>query len=306
MKEIKINAKSAPVINQLVAREKAGFKNIEIQLIHEFVSDAEYEATTLAIQSMRMDISVVHTPLIEYSTQNIIDISLNLLTENKNYDIFENTCQYAEYIAKLENHRINVVVHNDFSKDLWMKTKLLEEKIIPKMKKTLDQNPMVDLLIENASSYGDSQARFNTIRDMEDTAYATEVLNHTLGDRAKPMMDTCHMIMNWEAWKKTSHSAENFSNWDMEFQRAVQYSPLGLIHLNNMRENGLGENHGVAFDCNRPEDIQVLKEIMNAYEKYANCEITIEVREKDYEGNLEQLILTKDALEKLGYTLRTK
>ena len=72
-----------------------------------------------------------------------------------------------------------------------------------------------------------------------------------------------------------------------------------------MRENGLGENHGTAFDPNLPENMKVLQDIMNAYEKYASCDITIEVREQNYEGNLEQLVLTKKALESLGYTLVT-
>jgi hypothetical protein len=42
---------------------------------------------------------------------------------------------------------------------------------------------------------------------------------------------------------------------------------------------------------------------MSAYEKYANCEITIEVREDDYNNTPYNLIKTKEALETLDYNL---
>ena len=42
---------------------------------------------------------------------------------------------------------------------------------------------------------------------------------------------------------------------------------------------------------------------MEAYDKYAQCEITIEVREEDYEKTPQNLITTKDALESIGYEL---
>ena len=44
-----------------------------------------------------------------------------------------------------------------------------------------------------------------------------------------------------------------------------------------------------------------LKRIMNAYDRYANCEITIEVKEDDYLDTPYNLIKTKEALETIGY-----
>ena len=79
---------------------------------------------------------------------------------------------------------------------------------------------------------------------------------------------------------------------------------MGLIHLNNVRDTGIkNEDHGISFDKNIDDDMRKLKEIMNAYDKYAECEITIEVREDDYKGLPKNLIKTKEALEYLGYEL---
>ena len=299
MKSLRINAKSAPLTKQIEAKVNTGFKNIEIQLIHDYVSEIEYAETKDAIEKMGIDISVVHTPLVEIGDDIMTDISLDGLLINKNCEILDDTCKFAQYLTELLNHRIKVVIHNDFSKEIWMETKLLEEKIIPRIKEILDKYSDVDLLIENSSSYGTGKANYRSIGNMDDVSYAVKVLNNAFENRVETLIDTCHMLMNWEAWKKTTGSIEKFSNWDIEFKNATQYSELGLIHLNNMKENGLGKNHGVAFNKDNKEDMQELEQIMNAYEKYANCEITIEVRENNYEGNPEQLILTKEALEEL-------
>ena len=37
MKTLKINAKAAPVMEQMLSKINCGFKNIEIQLLHELV-----------------------------------------------------------------------------------------------------------------------------------------------------------------------------------------------------------------------------------------------------------------------------
>lgn len=301
MKKIRINAKSAPIMEQLLAKINAGFKNIEIQLIHEFISEKEYEDTKKAIKEYDIDISVVHTPLVDEPGKKAIEIALNQLLRDKYYEMFYNTCKYAQYIAEIENHKIKVVIHNNNSKEDWEESNLIQEKIGPRIKKILDECKNLNLVVENAPAYNGN--RFNSVFDMEDVSYAVKKLNEVIDqNRVKTLLDTCHMMMNWEFWERTTN--EFLWNWDDAFKKSNMHnSNLGLIHLNNLFDNGLHENHGTAFCKEIEKDLEELKLIMHSYNKYADCEITIEVREDSYIDTPVNLLTTKEALENLGYEL---
>lgn len=301
MKTLKINAKAAPVMEQMLSKINCGFKNIEIQLLHELVSEDEYNDTKTAIEQYGIDISVVHTPLISIPEKNVSqEVSLDCILNDKYYDMFCDTCKYSQYIAELLRHRIKIVIHNDNSKEDWERTNLIEEKIGPRIKSVLDKYKDIDLVIENGTIYNID--RFNSLFNMEDVSFAVKELNSIIGNRAKTLLDTCHMMINWEAWKRVTYN--DLTDWNEAFLKSTIYEKLGLIHLNNMKDNGIqGENHGTAFDKNIKSDLEKLKQIMKAYERYADCEITLEVREEDYKATPTNLITTKEALEYLGYEL---
>ena len=300
MKKIRINAKSTPEIGELLPKIDAGFRNIEIQLIHKFLSKNEYVETELAIKEYGVDISVVHSPLIPKSADaNSFEIALNHLLLFGTEEVLEDTIKYAEFVAQIENHRVKVVIHNDFSKELCIQTALIKEKIGPMLQRILNKYEHVDLVIENGSCFDND--RFRTIANMEDVAYAVKELNEFIPNRVHPLIDTCHILMSWEAWKRFTY--EDLTDWDREFGLATMYHKLGLIHLNNIRDNGIDTDHGMPFDFNLEDDNLKLKKIMDAYEKYASCEITIEVRENDYFSTPYNLISTRESLEKMGYEL---
>ena len=301
MKTLKINAKAAPVMKQMLSKINCGFKNIEIQLLHELVSEDEYNDTKTAIEQYGIDISVVHTPLITVEGEVLLEeVSIIHLLKEKYFNIFEDTCKYAQYISDLEKHRIKVVIHNTWSKEDWKITNLIEEKIAPKIKQVLDKYKDIDLVVENSTSVG--EGTFKSILSMEDVSYSVKELKKTIGKRVNTLIDTCHMMMNWEAWRRITYN--DLKDWNIAFYQSTIYEKLGLVHLNNVRDIGIkNEDHGIAFDKNIDDDMRKLKEIMNAYEKYAECDITIEVREDDYKGLPKNLIKTKEALEYLGYEL---
>lgn len=301
MKTLKINAKAAPIMEQMLSKINCGFKNIEIQLLHELVSEDEYNDTKTAIEQYGIDISVVHTPLITVEGEVLLEeVSIIHLLKEKYFNIFEDTCKYAQYISDLEKHRIKVVIHNTWSKEDWKITNLIEEKIAPKIKQVLDKYKDIDLVVENSTSVG--EGTFKSILSMEDVSYSVKELKKTIGKRVNTLIDTCHMMMNWESWKRATYN--NLTDWNIAFYQSTIYEKLGLVHLNNVRDIGIkNEDHGIAFDKNIDDDMRKLKEIMNAYEKYAECDITIEVREDDYKGIPKNLIKTKEALEYLGYEL---
>ena len=301
MKTLKINAKAAPIMEQMLSKINCGFKNIEIQLLHELVFEDEYNDTKTAIEQYGIDISVVHTPLITVEGEVLLEeVSIIHLLKEKYFNIFEDTCKYAQYISDLEKHRIKVVIHNTWSKEDWKITNLIEEKIAPKIKQVLDKYKDIDLVVENSTSVG--EGTFKSILSMEDVSYSVKELKKTIGKRVNTLIDTCHMMMNWESWKRATYN--NLTDWNIAFYQSTIYEKLGLVHLNNVRDIGIkNEDHGIAFDKNIDDDMRKLKEIMNAYEKYAECDITIEVREDDYKGIPKNLIKTKEALEYLGYEL---
>lgn len=301
MKTIKINAKAAPIMKQMLSKINCGFKNIEIQLLHEFVSKDEYDDTKNVIEKYGIDISVVHTPLISVEGEVLLEeISLIHLLKEKYFNIFDDTCKYAQYIADFEKHRIKVVIHNTWSKEDWKITNLIEEKIALKIKKVLKKYKDIDIVIENSISVG--ERTFKTIIDMEDVSYSVNELKKIVGNRVETLLDTCHAMIYWESWKRVTY--KELTNWEDAFYKSTKYSKLGLIHLNNVRDIGLEEkDHGIQFDINNKFDLERLKQIMLAYEKYADCEITIEVRVDDYEGTPKNLITTKEALEYLEYEL---
>lgn len=298
--KIRINAKSIPNLEQLLYKINAGFKNIEIQLLHKYVSNLEYLETKQAIEKYGIDISVVHSPLIlPTETSPEFEIALHHLLISEIASVFEDTVKYANYIAKLENHRIKVVIHNDFSKQIWEQTNLINEKIGPLVQKILSKYEFVDLLIENAPS--SNYVGFRTIFNMNDVSYAVKILNEFIPNRVNTLLDTCHTLINWELWKRYCYI--DLTNWNEAFELSTANTPLGLIHLNNIRDNGMDSNHGIPFDYNLESDRNRLKSIMDAYQKYASCEITIEVREKNYCDVPYNLITTKECLEKMGYDL---
>lgn len=294
MKKIRFNAKSTPSVGEAAAKVKDGFKTIEIQLIHPKVSEDEYRETDRMINELGCDISVVHTPLLKEDSD---EIALEHLLIERYFEMFEDTCKYAEYIADKESKRIKVVIHNTFSKDLWERTKLIEEKIGPSIKQVLDKYTDVDLVVENSTSR--SETRFKTILGMDDVTFSVLELNKIIGNRARTLLDTCHNMMNYKMWEKVT--GENLLDWDETFKMATNGINLGLIHLNNMWIDGIDKDHGVAFDKDHEGDLEKLRKIMDAYDKYADCEITIEVREDDYFASPVNLLKTLESLRILGY-----
>ena len=296
--KIRINAKSTPELVQFKSRLDAGFNNFEIQLIKKYVLENEYQETKEAIEKYGADISVVHTPLISEPDGYGFEISLIHLLRKEYKGILEDTCKYAQFISEIENKRIKIVIHNDNSKQAFEYTGLIENKIGPFLKELLDKYYNVDFVVESSSVLGD--LRFKSIFKMDDVAYVVSKLNNICANRFYVVIDTCHEMMNNEAWKRFTY--QELFDWNDEFKDSFNYgSKLGLIHLNNIWDNGVDEDHGRPFDIKHEGDLDKLKRIMNAYDRYANCEITIEVKEDDYLDTPYNLIKTKEALETIGY-----
>ena len=89
------------------------------------------------------------------------------------------------------------------------------------------------------------------------------------------------MMMSIEAFSRITNGIK-ITNWDEQFKQANDGVKMNMMHLNNIHDNGLGDDHGVPFYSDNEEDLNKLKEIMQGYEKYTDCEITVEVREDSY------------------------
>lgn len=301
--KIIVNAKSVPKTDEFLAKVNVGFKNIEIQLLEKEVTKQQYEDTDNIIKDYGVDIRVVHSPILRPPlVDKITDVVLIRLLDRNFFDTLVDTCKYAEHIAELEGHRVKIVVHNDTSEDMWRITNLIETSIGPKIKDITDFFSNIDFVIENTGTI--ANCGFNTIFGMSDIAYVVNELNKFAPGRIMPLMDTCHMMMSYESWKRVSY--EDLTDWKKEFKDATQYCDFGLIHLNNMRDNGIDADHSRPFSIDEIDDMKKLKEIMKNYRKYSKCEITIEVNEDDYTATPVNLLKTKEALETIGFKLITE
>lgn len=302
MKKIIVNAKSIPKYEEFMAKINAGFKNIEIQLISKEISEQDYKDTLRVINEENINIRVVHTPLIQNGDGTCYEVALDRLLVSDYVKVLEECFKYCEYVAKIEKHKIKMVVHNEFTKMIWSETNAIKEKIVPIIRRLFETYPDVNLVIENGQVVNDDG--FEILTKMQDVSYAVNELNKYLEpNRVLTLMDTCHLMMVWKDWELFNNVDE--TDWEQQFKYATEFYPLGLIHLNNIHINGIETDHGVAFDKDNEKDMNKLKQIMENYEKYANCEITIEVREDDYKDIPKNLLATKESLEKLGYELDT-
>lgn len=301
MNEIKIIAKSAPILSNMLSKYDAGYKNMELQLIKDFVSEQDYKDVETMIKEYEEDIRAVHTPLVNDNNETL-EISIEYLLKDRFYKIFEDTCKFAEYIANLENKRIKVIIHNSYDKKTWDFSQLLEEKIGPSIKRVLDKYQNVDIALENSWVLNDEAMGFRNCFDMSDVSYAVKVLNEICDNKFTTLLDTCHEMGTHEAFKRMT--GNDLLNWDETFKMATMYSKLGHIHLNNMWDNGIDKDHGRPFDENHEGDLDKLKAIIEAYKKYADCDISIEIYEDDYNKEPLNLIKTTNSLRKLGYELK--
>lgn len=262
-----ILCKSAVDISQLTARKNLKSDGLELQLLSDF-SRIDNSNLLHTLHTSMADVKVVHAPLKEALTEQDVCIDIAYIAK-KDYIVFMKTCALAESIGCINGKTIPVVIHAalDIDKD----TLLDAAKIIAR---ALRMYTHIEILVENVpGSYGEAVHM--------GSAYALPYLvkclrTYASNSRIHLVLDVCHVMMRQRIYDVRGYDCESLECYFKEF------SPyLRLVHLSNIRQYGMGKDHGVAFET---KDKEQLSNIMDLYTKYANANtlLTIETREDDY------------------------
>lgn len=268
MQKPKIYAKS--IINEQETNIKfqIGCDGIELQLYNQLDG---YENLN--------NITVVHSPIIDGNGLTIEEIN-----STKGYELLYKSCEMANYFGEKQNKDILVVVHTESSL-LWLESLGILSTIEQRIQELLRQFPRIKIAIENVSSL-----RTNTNSDLHlcngfkfDNVDIVKYLREALQtDKIGTCVDTCHALMT-ELYMQpifNLYNSEKSENYTLEEFFKANKDICFLIHLSDMKCNGIGKNHGVPFDeTNQGKCYQILE----LYRKYNYiCPITLEVREDDY------------------------
>lgn len=277
-----ITAKATPD-DKIKEKINKGFNFVEIQLISENVSDANFFNTI----SYDIDVISVHTPL-----SDNIDIEVNHIFNEKYYNMFYNTCVISQKYANYYNHDIIVILHNGLQKSNWEDNKVLIDKLTDMFKKIIKEFPNLKFAIENTTPYSGEGT------EIEDAVYIAKSLNYNLQtDKFGVVIDICHLIMtkrHKEMWLKKYPKLLNTKSFEDSFNESDGL--LFILHLNNCIDMGYEKDHGTPFEISNENDLILLEDVLKQYIKYGNeAIICLEVREEDY-SNCINIVKTYESL----------
>lgn len=296
-KENKIIAKSALKKNQMQKKMNLGADALEIQLLGEMI-DENYkilsikEAYPNLNELLDFPVESVHAPLCEYGEKINVPPNIEVLIQNKFFNLFHNTCNIAQKFAEKQNKIVKVVLHTeaDWSREEVINIDLFK-KIVKVLKEIFVEFDKIDICIENVLPIRKINPDGTFILGAGygfDNIYLVNRLKKSMPeyrDRFYTVLDTCHA----EVARMTINNLNKYngdiviSNYTIEefFKKNAQ--DCGLIHLSRTLGNGMGpRNHGQPFE-NDLEDKKNCQEYMNLYEKYNyHCPIVLEVTETDY------------------------
>ena len=274
-----------------------GFKKLEIQLYGETFIDGDLDELIKISISKNYDIVNVHMPL---RAGFCDDFNIEFLTYPFAYELFMKACRYSQMIADEYNHDINIIIHNGMDIERYKFCPVLLDKIVEIFDYALDVFPNISFSIENITpaQFYEPYKRFFTWSGFlyDNVALANYLNEKCIRPCFYTTLDTCHAMHSLKVidlFKNEpfyiGESLEKFFKENSE--------TCNNIHLCNLTNWGYGFlEHGSAFNKNKPEDIEVLSNILKYYKKYTpNATLTLEVCEENY-LNCVNLQLTRDAV----------
>lgn len=275
-----IIAKSAWKKNNILDKINRGAKHIEIQLLDpktdDFFNDEKREKAVP--RELFKYVTNIHPPLKnkeEKSCDGPIDCKCN-------WNTIHRICYIANRYEELKN--ATIILHEDMTiKQLIDYDKY--DDIIKFVKDLAKQYPQMTFAIENTTRFSQSDP-FYFIK----LAKAIDMPNVVV------CLDICHaqMIMNERKCLNlldTEEYKNNLKTW-------LKQGKIKVVHLSQAKPNieGFGneKGHGVTFNKDIPEDIELLKEILPRLDE--DCKIVLEVQEDDYLNSV-NFTKTKEAVE---------
>lgn len=285
---MKIVGKSGYNPHQLEDRYSKGFKNIEIQLLPDFLDEnLDINKHFEDIKNSGLNVESIHVPLLPDSD----DVNLEYLSKPVFYKAFLNYCKLSQMCAEYFEHDVIIVVHNNVSLAMYEQMPVLFNFIKDAFKLALEKYPNITFSLENLLVVllrkNDLQFRnCGFFEPVELAKYFNEYFNT---NRFGTTLDICHMLSTLKSIENYKDEVyyKNFTFTIEEFFKQNK-DTITNIHLNNLKNYGFAKgDHGTTFDRNNSDDLELLKYIISLYKKYEyNCNITIEICEPDVNSNV--------------------
>lgn len=284
--EYNILAKSALKVEELLSKKECGAKNIEIQLLENFLEEKlDYDKYIKMIKQSGLNIVAVHTPITKQ-----IDIEVERLIKTQNKAMFFKTCSLAESFAEQYNKNILVIIHISWSMEEFLIFSDILKEVNDILIEALEKYKNIEIGIENVIPLEQTPDKLFTrngyqFDNVEFVNYFKSIYETS---RIGTVLDTCHIITTLRFMEALVQcGAGGTKNLNLEAYFEKNKDTVKLIHLANVKELGLKKNtHGTPFEENK-KDINTLREIFKFYNKYKyKCPITIEVFEVDYRNSL--------------------
>lgn len=300
-----IIAKTSVHPKEIEHKLNLGFNQFEIQLL----SEEDYKCDKIFDMFSEMHIKGIYTPLLNFYEDVLLE---NISDGGKYYNLFINTCEFAQKAAEYYQENVYIIIHNGLSYSQYKTINPLTNKIVEILNQVKIKYPDIYILVENVVPflYDNTFVNGFNICDLYKTiSYFNKLLKLPyLGI----CFDTCHYMisnlqMDWIINNSQYRNNKKYVNPKITYKDI--FSKYGnfikVVHLNNMIKDGmLPETHGTAFTNNK-KDLFILTEILDAYVKTnSSAYLTLEVREDDY-LNVKNLPETYNNVKKVFTYLHT-
>lgn len=280
---MKIVGKSGCYSNQLNDRYLKGFRNIEIQLLSDFLSDdLDLDSYFETIISSKLNVEAIHIPLMENSD----DVNLEYISDPKLYKAFFNYCSLAQRCSEYFGHDVTIVVHNNLNLETYLHIPILFDHIKETFKKALKEFPNITFSLENllAVLFRKDSFQIRNFSFYENVELTNYFNNHFNTDRFYTTLDICHMLSSLKTINNYKDE-DYYNNFIFSIEEFFKQNKdtINNIHLNFIKNYGFSKGeHGPAFKKENTEDENMLRYLLDLYIKYNySCNITIEVYDPD-------------------------
>ena len=282
-----INAKSCIKTKELKGKTDI-CKNIEVHLSKEydnFTSTTE-QMMDIIKKNENANITCLHSPM-DNKSGKFINVEY-FGNEEIDYK-WKETVKFADKLVKYYGHEINIVVHNTCPYIYYMMMPGLLDRVIEMFKWSLEF-PSINFCIENVTPIN-YNSNLETVRfingHFDDNVNLVKYLREKLNtNRIRTTLDTCHAITTVRILNKIykDQPLDVLEKITLDKFFEINKDVIGLIHLADVEDLGfISGQHGILF---KEERIPELYNILDIYNKYNyDCDITIEITEKDYVKN---------------------
>jgi len=279
-------AKSSCDKKQLEDRYNKGFRYIELQLTKDFLEEnISIDNYCAKVLNNKWDVLSVHMPLIAGGQ----DIDLEFFSLPKYKKVFKDVCALTQRCAEFYRHPVSIIIHSSFTLRMYELIPILFDYIKDLFSEIISSYPDITFSFENVFPINIKEDHIFLQNNvfLENAILVKYFNNYFNKNIFYSTLDICHLLgtltvmeifKDEEKYQKYRFSIEDYfkSNADT----------INNIHFNNIVDCGLDKmKHSAKFDRNNPEDIRLIKHLLNLYKKYNyNCPLTLEIDEEDYEN----------------------